>query len=101
MHPSSVDIGNEFDEIATEAARLASKLTRIGPATPIVDVQERWEATLVCASAAEKIYTGCERVMARLATEIDGSPVMHSEGWHATLLRRVANPFPGVRDAIV
>jgi hypothetical protein len=101
MHPSFVDIENEFAEIAWEADHLSNRLARIGVEDTLLDMQEKWEATHVCASAAEKIYTGCERVMARLATEVDHSPVAHSDGWHAALLRRMANPFPLVRDAII
>ena len=56
---------------------------------------------MVFASAAEKIYTGCERIMGRLAAEIDQSRVVHADGWHAALLRRMAHPFPGVRNAII
>jgi hypothetical protein len=101
MHPSFVDIENEFDEIGQEVARLSNRLARIDSDSPFPDTQEEWEAALVCASAAEKIYTGCERVMARLAAEVDQSPVVHSDGWHAALLRRMANPFPGVRGPFI
>ena len=101
MHPSFVDIENEFLEIGSEAEHLSARLERLDPFNPPADVQERWEATHVCASAAEKIYTGCERVMARLAAEVDGSAMVHSDGWHSALLRRIANPFPGVRRPII
>jgi hypothetical protein len=75
--------------------------TRIEAENLVPDTQEAWEATHVCGSAAEKIYTGCERVMARLAAEVDQTPVVHPEGWHAALVRRMANPFPGVRGPII
>lgn len=101
MHPSYVDIGNEFAEIADEVHHLSNRLTRIGQERLTPGSQEEWEASLVCASAAEKIYTGCERVMARLADEIDNSHVVHADGWHAALLRRMAHPFPSVRNAII
>ncbi len=101
MHPVSVDVGNELGEIAQEAARLSLRLERVGLEHLEAGSQGEWEATLVCASAAEKIYTGCERVMARLASEVDSVPVAHSEGWHATLLRRMSHPFPQVRGPII
>jgi hypothetical protein len=98
MHPIFVDIENEFSEIASEAEGLSNRLIRLDAEGPLLDFQERWEATHVCASATEKIYTGCERVMARLASEIDGSPVSHSDGWHMALLRRMARPYPDLRQ---
>lgn len=101
MHPAWVDVGNELDEIAREVARLSLRLERVGTERPATGSQEEWEATLVCASAAEKIYTGCEWVMARLASEVDGVPVTHSEGWHGALLRRMSCPFPQVRGPII
>lgn len=80
MHPAWVDVENELEEIAQEVGRLSLRLERIGTEHLEVGSQGEWEAILVCASAAEKIYTGCERVMARLASEVDGVPVAHSEG---------------------
>ena len=40
-------------------------------------------------------------VLTRLAALVDLSPIDHTDGWHAALLRRMAHPFPGVREAIV
>lgn len=101
MHPSYVDIENEFGEIAVEVEHLSARLSRLDLCKPPADPQERWEATVICASAAEKVYTGCERIMARLAAEVDGLPVPHSEGLHMALLRRMARPYPGVRSAVI
>lgn len=101
MHPASVNVGNELAEIAQEAARLSLRLERVGTERLPTGSQAEWEAMLVCASAAEKIYTGCERVMARLASEVDGVPVVHSEGWHGALLRRMSHPFPDARGPII
>ncbi len=101
MHSVSVDTENELGEIAQEARRLSLRLERVGTEHLKAGSQGEWEATLVCASAAEKIYTGCERVMARLASEVDSVPVAHSEGWHGALLRRMSHPFPQVRGPII
>lgn len=101
MHPSFVDADNEFQEIAREAAHLGRLLARLKPGTLERDSQEAWEAVHICASATEKIYTGCERVMASLAAEIDRAPISRADGWHAALLRRMANPYPGVRGAVI
>ena len=53
------------------------------------------------ASGVEKIYTGCERVMAMIANDIDGARIERNEGWHISLLKRMAHPFPDVRDAVI
>jgi hypothetical protein len=101
MHPIFVEIENEFSEIVTEAEGLSNRLARLDAEGPLLGFQDRWEATHVCASATEKIYTGCKRVMARLASDIDGAPVTHSDGWHMALLRRMARPYPDLRPAII
>ncbi|WP_431281584.1 hypothetical protein ACQW02_19540 [Humitalea sp. 24SJ18S-53] len=101
MHPSYVDVENEFFEIGIEAQYLSVRLAHLDALNPPADPQEKWEATLICASAAEKIYTGCERVMARLAADLDGVAVTHAEGWHIALLRRMAHPYPAVRGAVI
>jgi hypothetical protein len=49
----------------------------------------------------EKVYSGCERVMEMVASEIDHSKVDHAEGWHTSLLKRMANSYPGVREAVI
>lgn len=101
MHASFVDIENEFREIEQEAYHLGLALERHQVDTDDAKEQSAWELVHILASATEKIYTGCERVMSRIAQEVDGSRIGHGDGWHNALLRRVANPFPGVREAIV
>ncbi|MDC7789792.1 hypothetical protein PQJ75_26845 [Rhodoplanes sp. TEM] len=39
--------------------------------------------------------------MSLIAAEIDGARVARSEGWHVSLLKRMAHPFPDVRDAVI
>jgi len=101
MHAIFVDIENEFSDIAEEVDHLSRFLDRLGDAELSATGQASWEAARVCASATEKIYTGCERIMAKVAREVDGAPVSHAEGWHAALLRRIAHPFPGIRHSII
>ena len=101
MHPSYVDIENELSEVSLEVDHLLSSLAQLDPNEPPLDAQERWEASVVCSSAAEKIYTGCERVMVRIASEVDGVPVSHSENWHMAVLRRMAKPYPGLRGPVI
>lgn len=101
MRATFVDIENEFADVAREVDQLGLTLAAARDRRPDAGSHAEWELTHICASAVEKIYTGCERIMARIAVEIDGSPVGHAEGWHAALLRRMANPFPGVRGAVL
>lgn len=49
----------------------------------------------------EKIYSGCERVMAMIASEVDGARLDRQEGWHITLLKRLSHPYPGIRGAVL
>lgn len=101
MRGSFVDIENEFAEIAIEVDHLVVRLLAIGRDGLPIAGQERWETTLVCASATEKIYTGCERVMTRIAAEIDGEPAKGGDSWHRVVLRRLANAYPGVRGPVI
>ena len=52
-------------------------------------------------SGVEKVYSGCERVMSRIANDVDGAKIGNTDGWHATLLLRMARPYPGIRAAIL
>lgn len=96
-----VDIENELNEIAREADLLAAAIELYRHDAATADRARAWLDVQGLASATEKIYTGCERVMVMIAREIDGAPVDHAEGWHSTLLRRLANPYPGIREAVI
>jgi hypothetical protein len=100
MHPSSADVENEFADIAREVAYLSVRLAHCHTHAPVSGSQAEWEAILILASAAEKIFTGCERVMERLAAHVDRSRIVHAEGWHGALLARMAEPFQG-RGAVI
>jgi hypothetical protein len=101
MHAIFVDIENEFSDIADEVAYLSRFLERRRRSKPSDEPQARWEAAHVCASATEKIYTGCERIMAVIAREVDAAPVVHADGWHGALLRRMAHEYPDKRPAVI
>jgi hypothetical protein len=101
MHPTFVDIENEFADIGREVEHLARLLARFDAEPVDPHSQAAWEATHICASATEKIYSGFERVMARVASEVDRAPVSHADGWHSALVRRMANPFPDIRSAVI
>jgi hypothetical protein len=95
-----VDIWNEVLDVRREAIHLSIALARKTDGLTFGE-QETWERTHMLGSAIEKIYTGCERVMDLLASNIDGAPVNHSEGWHVALLKRLAHPVPNVREAVI
>lgn len=101
MHPSFVDVQNEFNEIRMEVEHIRLFLDALPFNLHDLSDQRQWEAGIICGSAAEKIYTGMERVMAHVTEAIDQANVPHAEGWHTTLLRRLAHPYPGVRDAVI
>ena len=100
MHPICADIEEELERLATEAGHLRNRLERLAGETLRPGSQEEWEATGLCASAAEKIYTGCEKVMSRIAAEVDYSRIENDGAWHKSLLNRMSNPF-GDRPAII
>lgn len=101
MPGTFVDIQNELADIAGEVQMLSrgAEICRSSPQ----DVEEAltWLTIQGLASGIEKIYTGCERVMAMIATDVDGAKIDHSEGWHISLLKRMAHPFPNVREAVI
>jgi hypothetical protein len=97
---NSQRIVEEFQSIELECEKLAAFLTAAGMALPPSDSQDYWMQTRVCAAAAENIYTGLERVMAKLVLLLDGESVAHQDGWHKTLLRRLSGPFGG-RQAVI
>lgn len=99
MPTDFVDISNEILEVEREANHLAAALDRATEAPR--DAQATWERTLMLGSGVEKVYSGCERVMSRIAVDIDGAKIGNADGWHATLLLRMARPFPDVRDVVL
>ncbi|WP_137154669.1 hypothetical protein [Rhizobium sp. FKL33] len=101
MRAIFVDLDNDIREIAAEAEMLGLALTTY-KATKIELVPHmRWLAVSGLASGIEKLYSGCERVMSTVASRIDGNAVSRDDGWHATLLRRLHNDYPGVRDRVL
>jgi hypothetical protein len=96
-----VDIENELTDISKEVMMLSAGAEIFKRRTESTEPAWDWLAVQGLASGVEKIYTGCERVMAMIASEIDRAKVGHSEGWHISLLKRMAHPFPDARDAVI
>jgi hypothetical protein len=101
MPVSYVDLENELVDVGKEVDMLASGLVIFETSAADADPAWSWLAVQGLASGVEKIYTGCERIMAMIAADLDGARLEHSEGWHISLLKRMANPFPGVRAAVI
>lgn len=101
MRAIFVDLDNEIKEIAAEVEMLGLALDTHQGTKQNLAPHMFWLAIGGLASGIEKVYSGCERVMAAIASNIDDSPVPHDGGWHATLLRRMHNDFPGVRDQVI
>ena len=96
-----VDIENELSDVTSEVEMLSRSLELYR--SPPKDAPEAWHWITIqgFASGVEKVYSGCERVMQMIASEVDRSKVDHAEGWHMSLLKRMANPYPDVRDAVI
>lgn len=101
MQAIFAEIETEFDDITAEAARLRQAIAQHLSTRPEPASLAAWMDLHVFASATEKVYTGCERVMARVATLIDGAPLDRGEGWHVALLQRMANPYADIRPAVI
>jgi hypothetical protein len=96
-----VDIDNELGDIAKESKMLADSVEIYRGSALGAEPAWIWLTVQGPASGVEKVYTGCERVMSKIAAEIDGAKVDPNEGWHVSLLKRMVHPFPGVREAVI
>ncbi len=95
----SIDVENEFASVMIEAKMLAEALPTLQASNSVRALRHIEIAGL--AATIETIFTGCERIMVMIAKAVDGEAVASSEGWHATLIKRLANPYPEVRRAIL
>ena len=54
------------------------------------------------ASTVQQLYTGAERCLTSIASEVDQKPISkQSDGWHRALLDQMAAPLEGVRPAVL
>ncbi|WP_368669462.1 hypothetical protein [Roseibium sp. RKSG952] len=49
----------------------------------------------------EKIYTGYENVTQKIAATVDQNRVQKTQDWHVALIRRMTNPYEGIRPAFL
>jgi hypothetical protein len=96
-----VDIENELVDIENEVKMLSRGVDVYRRTVVDADPAWNWLAIQGLASGVAKIYTGCERVMEMVANHVDGAKIEHSEGWHVSLVRQMAHPFPGIRDSVI
>ena len=101
MQAIFTEIEAEFGDIEAEATRLREAIAQHLSVRPEPTSLAGWKDLHVFASATEKVYTGCERIMARIAALIDGAPLDRGEGWHVALLQRLANPYADIRPAVI
>lgn len=101
MHPIFADIQQDLDDSAHEAEMLESaRLRAAAVITDSNDPVDRWIHVNAVASGVEKVYSGIERVLVRIARSIDRY-VPDGPDWHVTLLRRMAHPLPERRPTVI
>ena len=91
------DIEGEFAILRDEASLLSEVLSGVDAELAEQSRARRWIHTVGVAATIEKMYSGCERVLLLIASRVDRSPIPRDDGWHAALLNRMVEPFPGVR----
>lgn len=96
MHPYLVDVLNEVEDVEAEAAKLDQALRQIDLCALQDDVV-KWVVLQGLASVVEKLYTGYENAMQRIAAAVDGNSVQHDGSWHVALLRRMVRPYQDIR----
>lgn len=53
------------------------------------------------AQMTQSVYVAAENILLKIATAVDGGAPTKDENWHASLLARMANEFPGRRPAFL
>ena len=89
------------ERIRSELANIEGVVARVrrameASAEDAVDSDLYWDAV---ALNLHDFYTGLERVLRHIATEVDGHLPTGGE-WHQELLRQMAIPLPRIRPAI-
>lgn len=105
MLPAFVDLFADLDGLIEPEAEMLRRavdhleavLAESGEADPL----RLWLLVHAVASGTEKVYTGLEKIMERIAATVDGAPIPQSGSWHQDLLRRMGRPFPDVRPALL
>src|SRR5690242_16314513 len=101
MHPIFVDLEIALKDIQAEARLMQSANARYAAvaAAPVDDI-DRWIYLTALSAGVEKTYTGVEKMLVRIANEIDRHVPDGHDG-HIALLRRMTVAVPGRRPAII
>lgn len=92
---------NEMVAVSLEANKLGSALDEIREKPQSLEGVMGWVLVQGVASAIEKIYGGCERIMLALAKNVDGKAVDADQGWHRSLLHRMSHSYGATRPAVL
>lgn len=84
-------LAEEIADLRREAGMLTAARDRYD--REIADLQASELNKVTLAAVCESVYSGAERVLLMIATELDGSPITKSDSWHRDLIDRMRNPF--------
>jgi len=91
----AAEIGDELQSLASLVETLRETVSQIPGAGPTRQVYIESVALKL-----HNLYTGCERIFERIATDLDGGLPMNVD-WHRRLLHSMALDVPGVRPPVI
>jgi hypothetical protein len=90
----------ELETLKTERDELVSALVALADAE--LPAALRSMACHGIASTIQQLYTGAERCLGVIATDLDQKPIQRqNDGWHRALLDQMVNPLPDVRPSVL
>ena len=99
-HPVFLDIAIELTKINAEINKLQGAIAYHENDIDGENEIKKWMFESAGASAVEKIYSGIEKILTRIAVEIDGSKPS-GDSSHSVLLNRMGAENPGIRPAVI
>jgi hypothetical protein len=100
VHPIFADVRKEIELAAAEARRLREALALFRKSAVLRAGPGRYLAVGGIASGIEKVYSGIERALRYLASDIDGH-LQEGGEWHKRLLTRMRTPVEGKRPRVI
>jgi hypothetical protein len=101
MHERLIDASNELADVEIETGKLVDALALIRNRPDMFTDTMGWLAVQGVASAIEKIYGGCERILVLISKQIDRYPIDKTGSWHRLLILRMSHPFGDTRPAVL
>ncbi len=102
MSKSFADLEADLADLAEEAVLLREVIGLYRQDAAAGEVVRELLSKSGLAATTTRLYGGCARIMEQIAKEVDGAPVGQGDGgWHARLLRRMAQPHAGVRGPVL